>query len=493
MSNLIEKVRSYCEQFHMLEKGDRVVAGVSGGADSVALLLVLCALQADYELSLQVVHVHHGIRAEADQDAAFVENLCKTRGIPFTLVEKNVPKLAKLWKISQEEAGRLVRYEALEQISADKIAVAHHQGDQAETVLHNLFRGTGLTGLGGMQPVNGRIIRPLLCADRPQIERFLREQGVTYVTDQTNLADDYTRNRIRHHILEYATREINAQAVPHVAQAADLVREAQEFLKRQTEQALESCQILPEGRQQNDVAETISLRVESFRGIDSFLQKQVLLEILYHLTEARRDITAVHIGQLVALFAPQMDGLGERQLHLPHGLRAVRQYDRVIFSLEDGKIPKPGEKVTEMMQSSGEGRTAAVTITPPAKIFLPDGKILEFQLLDTSAEEWKNGAFWERIPKKPCTKWFDYDKIKHPVQLRTRETGDYLVIHSGGGRKSLQDYMIDEKIPKSIRNETLLLADGDCVMWVIGHRTGENYKVTMYTKRILAVNLVGGN
>ena len=93
----------------MLEKGDRIVAGVSGGADSVALLLVLCALQADYELSLQVVHVHHGIREEADQDAAFVENLCKTRGILFTLVEKNVPKLAKLWKISQEEAGRLVR------------------------------------------------------------------------------------------------------------------------------------------------------------------------------------------------------------------------------------------------------------------------------------------------------------------------------------------------------------------------------------------------
>lgn len=477
----------------MLEKGDRIVAGVSGGADSVALLLVLCALQADYELSLQVVHVHHGIREEADQDASFVENLCKTRGIPFTLVEKNVPKLAKLWKISQEEAGRLVRYEALEQIPADKIAVAHHQGDQAETVLHNLFRGTGLTGLGGMQPVNGRIIRPLLCVDRPQIERFLREQSVTYVTDQTNLADDYTRNRLRHHILEYATREINAQAVPHVAQAADLVRETQEFLKRQTVQALESCQILPEGRQQNGTAEPISLRVESFRGMDSFLQKQVLLEVLYHLTEARRDITAVHISQLMALFAPQMDGLGERQLHLPHGLRAVRQYDRVIFSREERKIPKSGEKVTEILQSSGERRPAAVTVTPPARISLPDGKILEFQLLDTSAEEWKKGAFWERIPKKPCTKWFDYDRIKHPVQLRTRETGDYLVIHSGGGRKSLQDYMIDEKIPKSIRNETLLLADGDCVMWVIGHRTGENYKVTMYTKRILAVNLVGGN
>ncbi len=479
MNEWIEKVRGYCEQFQMLKKGDRVVAGVSGGADSVALLLVLCGLQKEYDLSIKVVHVHHGIRAEADQDAAFVENLCKTRGIPFTLVEKNVPRLAKLWKISEEEAGRLVRYEALEQLPADKIAVAHHQGDQAETVLHNLFRGTGLTGLGGMQPVNGKIIRPLLCVDRRQIELFLQEQGVSYVTDQTNLTDDYTRNRIRHHILDYATQQINAQAVPHVAQAADLVREAQEYLKRQTEAALESCRILPAGGQQAADTESIMLQVQYFRRIDPFLQKQVLLDVLQRLTEARRDITAEHIGQLVTLFTPQMDGTGEKQIHLPHGLRAVRCYDSVIFSRDDS-LPR---------KTAGE----SALITPPTEISLPNGNILKFQVLDTSAMEKEKGAFWERIPKKPCTKWFDYDKIKHPVQLRTRETGDYLVIHSDGGRKSLQDYMIDEKIPKSIRNETLLLADGDCVMWVIGHRTGENYKVTKYTKRILAVNLIGGN
>ena len=478
MSELIEKVRSYCGQFQMLKKGDRVVAGVSGGADSVALLLILCGLRQDYDLDIRVVHIHHGIRAEAGQDAAFVENLCRSREIPFTLVEKNVPKLAKLWKISEEEAGRLVRYEALEQFPADKIAVAHHQGDQAETVLHHLFRGTGLPGLGGMQPINGKIIRPLLCVDRRQIELFLQEQGVSYVTDQTNLTDDYTRNRIRHHILDYATQEINPQAVSHIAQTADLVRETQEFLSRQTLQALASCQV--SDRQES---REICLDVEKFRDVDAFLQKQVLLKVLHRLTEARRDITAVHIGQILALFAPQMDGVGERQLHLPHGLRAVRQYDNVIFSLGDGEMPEPFR----------EGGQAAVTITPPTEISLPDGRILRLELLDTAAEKWGNGAFWERIPKKPCTKWFDYDKIKHPVQLRTRKTGDYLVIHSNGGRKSLQDYMIDEKIPKSIRNETLLLADGDCVMWVIGHRTSENYKITRYTKRILAVNLLGGN
>ena len=176
MKNMLrEEMEQYNLCHSMFERGSRIVAGVSGGADSVCLLELLCELREKWELALYVLHVHHGIRGtEADRDAHFVEELAAERGLPFRLVQVNVPEEAARRGMSEEETGRILRYHALEayrqQVSADRIAVAHHQGDQAETVLFRLFRGSGPRGLSGIPPRRGAVIRPLLFAEQPERE-----------------------------------------------------------------------------------------------------------------------------------------------------------------------------------------------------------------------------------------------------------------------------------------------------------------------------------
>ena len=186
-------------------------------------------------LSLSVIHVHHGIRGGyADEDALFVEEMCRKEGVPCRIVRVDVPYLAGKWKKSLEEAGRAVRRTALEEeadrIPGSRIALAHHRNDLAETVIFQLARGTGFTGLGGIRPVSGRVIRPLLALGAEEIRAYLAEKEIPWREDATNLEDEAYRNRIRHHIIPYLIREVNPQTVDHIAEAAFRVQEADDFL-----------------------------------------------------------------------------------------------------------------------------------------------------------------------------------------------------------------------------------------------------------------------
>ena len=201
-----EKVFAYLRQWNMVKPGDTVLVGFSGGADSTALLQLLWNYGKRIPLQLEAVHVNHGIRgAEALRDQQFCEQFCQERNISFTVVQEDVPAQAARDGLSLEEAGRNARRRVFEHLAekcqASVIALAHHQRDQAETMLFRLMRGTGLRGLCGMRPVNGNYIRPLLCVDRPQIEQYLLEEGIRWVEDGTNQELDYTRNQIRHGLL----------------------------------------------------------------------------------------------------------------------------------------------------------------------------------------------------------------------------------------------------------------------------------------------------
>ena len=193
---MIAKVLEYVKKYRMIEEGDTIAAGVSGGADSVCLLFVMLHLQKIIPFRLAVVHVNHGIRQEAGRDADYVRGLCEDKGLPFYLTEADVPGYAASCGMSSEEAGREIRYralrEALEREGAGvrgRIAVAHNGNDRAETMLFHLFRGTGLTGMSGIRPVSGNIIRPLLCVEREEIEKWLGERDIDYCRDCTNDQD----------------------------------------------------------------------------------------------------------------------------------------------------------------------------------------------------------------------------------------------------------------------------------------------------------------
>ena len=323
-----EKVFSYLGEHHMVQEGDRVIAGVSGGADSVCLLFVLLEYRKRVSFSLAAAHVNHGLRAEAGEDARYVEELCGREGIPFYYIEENVSARAREWGCSEEEAGRRVRYEAFEraaqEFGANRIAVAHSQNDNAETMLFHLFRGSGIRGLGGIRPVRGRVIRPVLCLQRGEIEEYLSLRGISFCRDATNEKDAYTRNRIRHHILPYAEKEIASGCVGHMAQTAQLLRETEDYLE---ERAREALQICAEG-----APPRFCIDVEAFRRQHTALQKRMLFSLAVSLSPGQRDIAQTHVRELLTLFEAE----GNRTVCLPFGIRGRREYDRVILERDLG-------------------------------------------------------------------------------------------------------------------------------------------------------------
>lgn len=531
------RVRAYIEKHYMIVPGDTVIAGVSGGADSVCLFLMLAELMKEIEFRLVVVHVNHGIRAEAVQEAEFVRQLCEDRKIPFILVEENIKEYARTERISEEEAGRKVRYRAFEEavkkyagnnlshgnnpsrgnrLSAGKIAVAHNANDRAETMLFHLFRGTGLAGAGGIRPVRDNIIRPILCLQRREIEEYLREKQMTFCIDRTNLEDTYTRNRIRNHILPYAEKEICQGAVGHMCETADILLETESYIAEQTKKAYANC-ILGENE------DSLVLDVNRIKEETPFIRKQIILKALERLTQKRKDITSLHIKAILELF----DKNGTKETMLPYGLTVRKEYNRLILQEKSmteatvGTVTGTGAEATAGMTPGAITETAAdaatgTTIEADGKknvqIWVPDeleeGRLYEMMIpglgiadialyskeasRDNDVNPWNFLEKSKDIPEKTCTKWFDYDRITKSLIFRTRETGDYLTINKNMSKKTLKDYMIGEKIPKYLRGSLYILTDGSHVLWVPGYRISEYYKITEDTKRILQVQLRGG-
>ncbi len=462
------KVKAYIERYQMLVPGDTVLVGVSGGADSVCLLLILNELAETIPLKLLVVHVNHGIRKQAAEDAAYVQKLCQERDIPFYLVEEDVITYAKNNKISEEEAGRKLRYHAFHRIlepqGSGKIAVAHNAGDRVETMLFHLFRGTGLSGASGIKPVVNNVIRPILCLSREEVEGYLEEKQVSFCIDHTNFEDTYTRNRIRNHLLPFAEKEICHGAAAHMWEAADIFLETEEYINKQAAKVYKECIESEDGTQ-------IVLNVNVLLKQDSFLQKQVILKCLEQLVKGRKDITSAHIEGIQSLLGKQ----GSKQISLPYGLIAAKEYEQLILYVENEE-----ENILE-----NELVREPIPITIPETVYVPGVGKVEFSLHSYEKTD--------IIPEKSYTKWFDYDRITRSLVFRTRETGDYLIINKELSQKSLKNYMIGEKIPKRQRGNLYVLADGNHILWIPGYRISHYYKVTENTKRILKVQIRGGH
>jgi len=453
----LQTIRDYIQENKMLKKGDRIAVGVSGGPDSVCLLFVLKEIAAEYGAVLFAVHVGHGIRGkEAEDDAAFVKNCCGKWNIPFRFYGFDVPKTAKDEKMTVEEAGREVRRRAFLKCMNDdrctKLALAHQADDVAETMLLNLSRGTGLAGLASLRPVRGNVIRPLLGTTRKEIEAFLERNGIGYRTDSSNGEDAYARNRIRHHILPYLNTEINSAASEHFAETADRVREALSFIGEEA------------GKRRKQYVRKkkngILLDAGLFRNESKMMQTEIVRLTVSELTLSLKDITREHIDAVLSLAEKQVG----RQADLPYGLKAERTYEGVLIG-RAGRMP--------------EEKNSGAVLEIPSSVQVKGMRI--------------TAAFAEKapdpVPEKECTKWIDYDTIKDTLIIRTREKGDVLTVTQDGRKKSLSDWFIDEKIPREARGEMLLLADGHEIVWVLGRRLGETYKIKPETKHILKLSV----
>lgn len=463
---MISRIRAYIREHQMITAKDKVLVGISGGADSICLFFVLLELRKELDFEMLCVHVNHGLRGEeADRDEAFVKNLCVEQGIPLVCRACNVKQKATQERLSLEEAGRICRYqvfrEEAEANGCTRIAVAHHANDQAETMLFHLFRGTGIRGLSGMEPVRDNIIRPLLCVERKEIVCWLEEHGISWCTDSTNMEEEYTRNLIRHTIVANVQEQINAQAVRHMAETAAELRQIEGYLAEETGKAFSFCV--------HKEDEACFLYEKAFRQLNAVIAGYVLRKCLEG-QGGLRNIERKHIQLLLELWEKQTGS----QIDLPGGRRAYREYNGIrickasFFSEKSEEEQHFYPPIPGSCQAGGEKWVFSIE------------NILE------------NTEKYKLIPEKTYTKWFDYDRIKRCLEIRRRMPGDYLEINKEHSRKKLKDYLIDQKIPREQRNRILMLADGNHIIWIPGGRISEGYKVTEKTKRILKVQIYGG-
>ena len=457
---ILQRVKGYMDENDMIEKGDGVVIGLSGGADSVCLFRILLFLKEIYNLNLVVVHVHHMLRdKEADRDMEFVRGLSERNGVECVVVKEDVKGVSVRNKMSEEEAGRAVRYEVFERVRREKglrkIAVAHNANDCAETMVFHLCRGTGLKGLTGISPVRGKVIRPLLGLARNEIEEFLGRCSQEYCNDSTNFETMYSRNRIRHCVLPALEKEINGNAVAHIGAAAGMLREVEGFLEDVTKGIYDGLVVRRQG--------CIRIRIEELLGQNVVIQKRIVRNMMEEMAGQLRDIQMVHIDGVLSLCEAQSG----KRVSLPYEMEGEREYDYlVIWMLDEMGAGDFGRSAVSIV---GEEGTA---------LFEEEG----FKIVYNVRKREKK----LEIPKNNCTKWFDYDKIKDIVLIRGPLDGDYIQIDKDGHCKKLSRYFIDEKIPRQERKGMLVLADQNHVLWVIGkNRVSEYYKITGETKTIL--------
>lgn len=458
MGRMEEQVEKFIEKYSMIHPGDRILLGLSGGADSVCLLFLLKELRGKIPFSLAAVHVNHNLRGrEALEDQQFSEKLCREQGIPCFPVSVRVEEIACREKISLEEAGRKARYKTFEAICRKegykKIALAHHQDDLAETMIYHLARGTGLGGMCSPRPVSGNRIRPLLCVGRTEIEEWLRGKGLTWRTDSSNLEDHFTRNKIRHHVMDYLIGEINPRAAVHMAAVA---RELWQLEALKEELAVQRLEQLADKREGGTFLK------EEFAAQPEVLRHKMLHLVIGQEAGSLKDITRTHVEAADSLWKKQTG----KSICLPGGLRAVREYQGIRIGRKKEEIPEDIQELQLQVPGTVQWGTYEITC-----------RILE-------------GEFGQ-IEEKAYTKWLDYDKINPCLKIRHRKAGDRFAVHPLGGKK-LKDYLIDCKIPREERERLWLLADGGEILWIVGGRISEAYKVKRETQKALYIQIKGG-
>ncbi len=434
---MICKVKETVEKYKMLSEGCNVTVGVSGGADSCALLLALCSLKDEYKLNLTAVHVNHGIRGkEALRDEEFVKQLCQRLNVPFKVFHYDVPSLAKEMGLGIEECGRLCRYEAFEIVSPNGIiATAHTLSDCCETLIFNITRGTGVNGLASIPPIRGNIIRPLIACTREEVEQYLKQAGNSFVTDSTNAHIEYSRNRIRLEVIPQL-KEINPSFEKSAQRLIEAAREDRDYF--------------------NLLVKEIVLKARCIGGYDA--------EII-----AKNHI-AVRKRLIAYLIEKELDVL-------PEG----KHITSVCGILNGGKTQILNNKIVEVKNgilSFGEkektGQWCSM-FSLENDVEIPSGKI-KFEIIYNNSFEPIQFVHKDVL---------DYDKICGELSVRCRMAGDTIRIANRNCTKQIKKLLIEEKIQD--KNSVAVLADDNGALWVEGFGCDERCKITADTRRVLKI------
>ncbi|MEE3392070.1 MAG: tRNA lysidine(34) synthetase TilS [Lachnospiraceae bacterium] len=502
--NLIDKIAAFSEEHKLLERGDTVVAGISGGSDSVFLLHFLNEVKEKYHLKIIAVHVNHMLRgADADRDMEFTRKLTLEYGLIFEPFKADIGKMAAEDKLTEEEAGRIYRYSCFDQVmrkyNGTKTAVAHHMDDQAETVLFQLLRGSALKGLCGMQPRKGVIIRPLLCTSKDEIRDYLKSQHMTWCEDSTNDENDHSRNRIRNELLPYIEENLMPRAREHISETAFRLQKVYEYIDAEADQAFEKCVSIEKDH------EYLSVDTDIFNSLPQAVRDEVIIKCLERVCGRRKDITGRHIEAAVDLAL----GRAGRSLFLPYGMHAVKFYDSVRIyptqadSIDDSPLYLNGRKCLDLTAYDGRHMTLKFSIiekgSPEYDSILrivkerAKGAGKKKQACDavgTGKKKQACDAVGTGSKKQTCdadgsfTEYFDCDNIGNHLCMRHSFPED--TIMSGKVRKKLSRLFIDCKVPEMLRSHVWMLADDNGVICIPElKKTGSSYYIGPQTVRIL--------
>ncbi|QUH25361.1 tRNA lysidine(34) synthetase TilS [Serpentinicella alkaliphila] len=457
---MINKVKETIFKEELIQLGDKIIVGISGGPDSVCLLHLLWYLQEEYKITVYGAHLNHNFRGiESQLDAHYVSKLCEEFNIICFIKSVDVAQVASIKGISFEEAGRLQRYQFFEEISekvgANKIAVAHNLNDQAETILMRFLRGTGLEGLTAIPYNRGKIIRPLLNITRAEIEEYCSINNLSPRIDKTNLEPIYHRNKIRLELMPYLMENYNPNIIDTLARTSEILKKDNSYIEAKAREMYKEIKL-------RETENRIELSIVGINKLHESLKARVLRFATEDLVGKKDVLEYKHINSVLELLE---NGQTAKKRTLPMGIIVRISYERLIFSvISDFEYDK--DFIYELQVNSLE---YIEEIDQEIRISLVDKQ----EINDISRDKY--------------IKCFDYDKVNNRLNIRNRRDGDRFWPLGLTGSKKLKDFFIDLKIDREERDLVPLLCDGDEIMWVVGYRMSEAYKVSSETTRVLMV------
>ncbi|MCW8960650.1 MAG: tRNA lysidine(34) synthetase TilS [Ignavibacteriaceae bacterium] len=451
MSKTVEqKTLKFIDENNLIEKGDKVLVAFSGGADSVFLLNFLLKFKRRLGIELSAFHLNHKLRGKsAEEDEKFCADFCSKNKIEFHSVSIEIKSIARKKKISVEEAGREIRYAELlktaEKCKAEKIATAHNASDNVETILLNFVKGTGTKGLIGIPVRRVNIIRPILCLSSDEIRKYLNANKISYKVDKSNLSNDYERNFLRNEIIPKLKQKLNPRVEEKITNTATVLKDVNSFIENQINKLTRNIARFDGKELEINVKKISKLDV----GFRSILFKSVLEK------NFRIDLDSENIKALVELANSQSGA----KINLKEQVVAFKDRDLLIISKHSDKSSRRVNKKIKIGQ----------------KLEI-EGKVISIEEINKKNVKFVNDKSIEFISG---------DSLENVFEIRKWKAGDKFQPIGMKGTKNISDYLSDEKVSSQGKKGNLVLTNSGKIVWVIGLRIDERFKVTPKTQRIL--------
>ncbi len=467
---MLKQVRATIKKYNMLSPGDRVLTGVSGGPDSVALVHILTAVASDLGIEIYIAHLNHCFRGQdAVDDAEFVRQLASKLQLQAVIESRDVSRFIAENRLSKQEGSREVRYsffkETAKKFACNKIATGHNANDQAETILNNFLRGSGAAGLGGIPPVrNGYIIRPLIEVSRKEIERYCTQNELFPRTDKSNLKNIYTRNRIRLELIPYLETEYNSNLVDTLVRTGEIFRDEEEYLQAEAKRFWEKV-VEKEGH-----GEVVFL-TNLFLAAPKAIQKRLIRRAWAALTGSVHNLGYLHITNAIEVIRSAQTG---SSMDLPGGIVLIKSYEMFSLSCDSSRtLPEDASQSEYSYQLKIPGIT-----------FIPEtGDAIEVSIESNISEPGPGYGVNEVF--------IDMDLVTLPLTVRNRRPGDWFKPFGFDGTKKLKKFLIDCKVSRTDRQLLpVVVSDEVNIVWVAGLRADRRWLVNSGTQRILRLKLM---